>query len=195
MKKIIGGFTIFIALVFTKNVEASTYETVYKNNVVGSSDYRYDYTYNIDSDYYMMRNLSGWWAKDNYGSFTLSYSSSTSGTFTNSYTGSLSISGNLARSVIGTAKISKTISYSYTSTEMTGYTFTISPETPGNFHAISLNSWAAEHRVKIYKQKFKWFGQGDYEYESSAKFITPKNEFRGRVYKYNPEGTIYRTWS
>lgn len=194
MKKIFAIVTLF-AMVFTvasTSVSASTTtETVYTSNIFGK-DYKHELTH-YDTDYhYMQKNLTGWIEKDLYANVELVYGESTTGTISYTITTTDTIGASVLEGAINaSSSIEKSLGFEYSKTVMLNFKWTVTPQTPGTYHAIAINSVKHETKIDSYLQEFKWFGQGDYVYEETNRVRTPVMEYKARNYKYSATGTIY----
>ncbi len=194
IKKTLIALTLVVVLVGSTSAAWSSAEYIQKNNVIGIRDFKY-YIYHDDSEvqHYMTKNLTGWMAKDPYNTVTLTYQSSVSGT---SYS-ETTVSGGVEAELIKDAlKVSGTVShtkgFSYTATEMKGFSWPISPSTPGDYHAIAINTYAIKTKVKVYEQEWHIFGQGDWFYVGTAYAYTPDFTYKSRNYRNEGSSNIYR---
>lgn len=189
--------TVLLFSLFCTNqvAEAATIkQTVYTNNCPGFTDYKHILTTNTNiRQRYMNKNLTGWVGKD-INTMTLTYSRAVSGTASYQTTGSLGVDAKLISKVLGvSASIEKSRAYSYTASFMSKYKYTVRPDEPGNYFCIAINYDTVQTKIDHYKQEFKWFGQGNYNYESSSTVRTPSEQYIAKNYRYDMFGSIYES--
>ena len=196
MKKsrVLIGVGMTFAFIMIANTKASAANfTVYTNNCPGIQDWKHEFT-ETSSKTFMGKNLTGWIKKDSSNPITVEYSEAVTGTFT--YTQGFETSMNVGAELMGLAiegtnSLSTEISYSYSKTSMKTYTFTISPNEYGEYFCLAINVYTKGYDVDHYKQKFKWFGQGDYIYNCTSHVGIPKQTYIAKNYRYVIDGSTY----
>lgn len=184
---IVGGFS-------TSRVEASFAESVYTNNCPGIEDWRHDFYKTDTVNTHMAKKITDWVKKDTYNDIVLNYSESVTGTIGYSVTSSntAEVGAQLMDAAVKASKtVSSNISFSYSKTEIAAYTWTINKDEPGNYFCIAVNYKTRRYNIKHYHQKFKWFGQGEYEYKAFSSIDCPTEHYLAKNYRYEIDGVIY----
>ncbi len=177
------------------NVDAATLvESVYTNNCPGIEDWRHDFYKTDIVKTYTAKNITGWVKKDSYNDITLGYTESVTGTIGYSVTNSntAEVGTKLMDAAVNASKtVSSTLSFDYSNTTMATYTWTINKDEPGTYFSIGVNYKTRQYNIKHYHQKFKWFGQGEYEYKASSSIECPTEKYLAKNYRYEIDGITY----
>ena len=196
MKKsrVLIGVGMTFAFIMIANTKASAANfTVYTNNCPGIQDWKHEFI-STGSNTYLGENLTGWIKKDSSNPITIQYTESVTGTFT--YSQSVDSSISVGAELMGLAiertnSLNTSLSYSYSKTQMRSYTWIISPSENGEYFCIAINVHTDGYDVDHYKQKFKLFGQGKYEYQCSSHIEVPDESYMAKNYRYYIDGIIY----
>lgn len=166
-------------------------DTVYLDNYFGA-DYRHD-IYKTDRTVKEMnvREIAGWTKKKYFINKTFSSSKGISGKISSKYLIEDYFSFNLKK-IFGVNDVIKfETEYNFTSEQMNAVKWEITPDVPGTYISIGLNVQYRVYEINNYKQKFVWFGQGDYVFESMMEVLVPEVEYISLNYMNETTTTIY----
>lgn len=206
MRKILSIITAFVVSLslcsFKSNEEVETIsenqmysyqlvDSVYLDNYLGA-DYRHD-IYKTDRIVKEMnaRQITGWAKKADCLNMKVGYKKAISGTLSAKYAGELELDFSLKDIFNATSKVSYERYYSYTEEQMVYCEWEITPDIPGTYICIGLNVKYRVYEINNYKQKFVWFGQGDYVFESMMEVLVPEVEYISLNYMNETDTTIH----
>ena len=169
---------------------------VYTDNCPGNEDWKHEFIEYDERKKEMAIQITEWVKRDQANDISVTFTHKFSGTIT--YNTSSSTSVEVPLELMGaafkaTSKIEAGVSYSYAEERMETYSWIITPDEPGKFFCIGLNFESKKYNVKHYKQKFKLFGQGDYEYQSTSTVYIPIDKYLSKNYKFAVDGEVYES--
>lgn len=202
-KKIIFGVLIVTPLVLlatnSKEVSATTRNDfeVYTNNCPGTEDWKHRFREGKKTYHFFYDELTNWYKKDANNDMIITYSSGTSGniTYTTKKSSDIHVGGELFNAAMleASSEIETSISYSIGYEESESISYTVSPDEEGDYYCIGLNYEAKKYTVDHYKQKFKFFGQGEYEYKKTSTIYIPTQSYVAKNYKLEGDDTVYES--
>ena len=185
------GITTSIASADTNN--SGTYvDTVYVDNTPWPKDWMHKIYRTNNMNTYMKENASGWIKKDPENKIQVQCSESVTGTISYSISGTSKVDSSTVRGAVSASgSLTQTLSYSYSTTTMRAFTWTVSPTDKGNYFCIAVNYKTRDYNIDHYLQEFKWFGQGPYNYYSTTTVAIPTETYLAKNYRYEIDGDIY----
>lgn len=166
-------------------------ETVYTNNTPWPKDWKHEVYRTDKTQKYMAARLTEWVNKEA-NDITIQFSEETSGTISYTVSGEVEVSAaTLDGAISASSSLTRSLGYSYTTTATRAFTWTVSPDEIGEYFCIGVNYQMREYEIKHYLQKFKWFGQGDYNYYSTTTVSVPSETYLAKNYRYEIDGDTY----
>lgn len=166
-------------------------DTVYLDNYFGA-DYRHD-IYKTDRTVKEMnvREITGWAKKADCLNMKISYTHAISGIISGKYLVEDQFNFDLKKIFDVNHKVSFELAYEFTTEQMATCSWYITPDVPGTYICIGLNVQYRVYEINNYKQKFVWFGQGDYVFESMMEVLVPEVKYISLNYMNEADTTVH----
>jgi hypothetical protein len=186
------GFGISTLKASAETNNGTLIETVYVDNTPWPKDWKHEIYRTDKTKTYMKSNLSGWVKKDSDHDIPIQYTKSVSGTISYTVSGTQTVEASTLNGALSaSSSLNQSLGYSYTTTTMCAFTWTVSPTDEGNYFCIAVNYKTRLYNIKHYLQEFKWFGQGPYNYSSTTTVEIPTASYLSKNYRYEIDGATY----